>query len=190
MSRDVRLSDGFTLVELMIAVVVAAILLTTALPSFQETIKDNRMAANVNEFMAALNLARSEAIKRGTFATVCEGTAAGCSNTGNWEGGWIVFSDVDGDGVVEPGTDNCLPTEDCILRMYPALTAGYTLRGNNNVNNRVRYNAKGMSAGFNGTLVMCDDRGIGEDARAIVIARTGRARSMKATDTDEESCTI
>ncbi|MBA2408604.1 MAG: GspH/FimT family pseudopilin [Gammaproteobacteria bacterium] len=176
--------DGFTLVELVVALAVAAILLTIAIPSFQTLIQSNRMAANANEFIAALNLARSEAIKRGVAVTLCKdgGSASACNNAANWEAGWIVFSDLNGDGVVDAGDE--------VLRVYPALDSGYTFNGNNNVTNRVTYNRRGM--GTNGTLVMCDDRGFGEHARAIGIARTGRAQAEHATEADPpvESCQI
>jgi type IV fimbrial biogenesis protein FimT len=184
MTNTVRACHGFTLVELIVAIAVAAILLTTAVPAFQDTIKNNRMAANVNEFIAALNLARSEAIKRGVPVTACKdgGSGNACNNAAQWAQGWIVFSDVNDNNVVNPGTGACLPTEDCVLRVYPALNPTYTFRGNNNVANRVTYNAKGFSAA--GTLFMCDDRG--ESAgRKIVIARTGRAQAEHTSASDQ-----
>lgn len=182
MNGSVRFPLGFTLVELIITIAIAAILLAVGIPSFQEIIKTNRMAANVNEFIAALNLARSEAIKRGVAVTVCKGTSTGCINSSAWQNGWIVFSDSAGTaGVLNAGTGACLATEDCILRVYPALSVGYTFDGNNNVTNRVTYDPRGMINTM-GTLVMCDDRGFGENARAVVIARTGRSRAVRATE--------
>lgn len=183
-----RFSPGFTLIELIVTIAVAAILLGVAVPSFQETIKNNRMAANVNEFIAALNLARSEAIKRGVPVTVCKGNAAACNNAARWDDGWIVFADGAGAaGTVNAGTGACLPTEDCILRVYPALDATYSFGGSSPAMvNRVTYDPKGFSAA--GHLVMCDDRGFGENGRAIVIARTGRAQTMKATQSTATAC--
>lgn len=168
-------SFGFTLVELIVAIAVAAILLATAVPSFQDTIKNNRMAANVNEFVGALNLARSEAIKRGVPVTVCKdgGGGSACTPAAEWQQGWILFSDRNGDGDVD-AIDN-----DTVLRIYPALGASYTFRSDDALVNRVTYNTKGFAP--NGGLVMCDDRGYGANARAIVLARTGRARTDKGS---------
>lgn len=184
-----RFSRGFTLIELVVTIAVAAILLGVAVPSFQEIIKNNRMAANVNEFISALNLARSEAIKRGVSVTVCwsgDGAACGAGGT-NWMNGWIVFAENAGNiGTANLGTGACLLTEDCLLRVYPALSAGYTFDGNNPVTNRITYNSRGMSAA--GTLVMCDDRAFGAKARAVVIARTGRAQAMTATASSVQAC--
>ena len=58
---------GFTLIELMITLAVAAILITAALPSFNEFIKNNRLTTQANNFIATLNLARSEAPARITL---------------------------------------------------------------------------------------------------------------------------
>jgi type IV fimbrial biogenesis protein FimT len=74
---------GFTLLELMITLAIMAILMSWAVPSFQEIIRQNRMTTESNELITALNLARSEAIKRGRTVTV---TASG----GDWGAGWTV----------------------------------------------------------------------------------------------------
>lgn len=55
---------GFTLVELLVSLVVGAILLTVAVPSFKEMMVRNRMATEYNNIVSGLNFARSEAIKR------------------------------------------------------------------------------------------------------------------------------
>lgn len=172
--------NGFTLIELMIVIAVAAVLLSVAVPSFQETVRNNRLAANVNEVISALNMARSEAIKRGAPVTVCKGTAAGCNTAAAWENGWVVFADGAGNiGTIDSGTGTCLPTEDCLLRVYTRLSANYSLDGDIAVTDRVTYNTRGMSAA--GTLVMCDERGFGQHARAIAIARTGRVQTQSAS---------
>jgi type IV fimbrial biogenesis protein FimT len=61
---------GFTLIELLITIVVLAVLLTLAAPSFRDVIQNNRVTAQANELVSALNLARSEAVKRGRNAQV------------------------------------------------------------------------------------------------------------------------
>lgn len=61
---SLRRQNGFTLVELMVTVAVLAILSTIAYPSFQSTIRSNRVATTTNELIASLALARSEAIKK------------------------------------------------------------------------------------------------------------------------------
>lgn len=78
--------DGFTLVELMITIFVAAILVTLALPSFQETIVRTKVTTSTNSLVHAISLARSEAAKRGVPVAVIANS--GTSNWGN--SGWYV----------------------------------------------------------------------------------------------------
>ena len=62
---------GFTLIELIITVALAAIIVTIGIPSFRTAILNNSRTAQVNEFVGVLNLARSEAAKRGLRVTIC-----------------------------------------------------------------------------------------------------------------------
>src|SRR5215469_16525688 len=71
-----RPSHGFTIVELMVALVVATILLTIAIPSFNKMINSNRLTTAANELVGALNAARMEAIKRDADAQFCSDLAA------------------------------------------------------------------------------------------------------------------
>lgn len=82
---------GFTLLELMITITVAAVVLGVGVPSFMGLMQSSRATAYTNELAIALNLARSEAIRRGRVVTLC-GTADGttCQNGTDWTGGWIV----------------------------------------------------------------------------------------------------
>ena len=66
-----RWGSGFTLIELMVAIAVAAILITLATPSFRLLIQNNRISGAANDFVSVFNLARAEAIKRGAVVFVC-----------------------------------------------------------------------------------------------------------------------
>lgn len=84
-------NQGFTLVELMITVTVLTILITVGIPSFQSIMQNSRSAALANGLATAINLARSEAVKRNGAVTVCASSdAATC--TGAWTQGWIVHN--------------------------------------------------------------------------------------------------
>jgi type IV fimbrial biogenesis protein FimT len=83
---------GFSLLELMMTLTVAAILFGVGIPSFVDMVRNNRVAANVNELSTAFAIARSEAIRRGANVTVCRSTdGANCG--ANWGDGWIIFVD-------------------------------------------------------------------------------------------------
>ena len=85
-----QFNRGFTLIELMVTVAVAAILVAVAAPSFQAFFNRNRIATVTNDYIAAINYARSEAVKGGGNATLCmSNNNASCTGTG-WSNGWIV----------------------------------------------------------------------------------------------------
>lgn len=83
---------GFTLVELMVALAIAAILISIAAPSFREAVDNNRVTSSANEFTASLALAKTEAVKRNGNAQVVP-TAGGS----DWGSGYKVGIDLNGD---------------------------------------------------------------------------------------------
>jgi type IV fimbrial biogenesis protein FimT len=184
-------SRGFTLVELITTLAVAGILVTLAVPSFSEVIKNNRLVTQANDFVTALNLARSEAIRRSGRVTLCKSSnQVSCSSGGAWDQGWIVFNDVNGDGVVTNPTTN-------VLRVHSSLSNGVTLHGDANLADYVSYVSSGATQKFaggasatqSGVLVMCDDRGFVSQAKGIQISATGRVSTTSATSTAAGSCT-
>lgn len=101
---------GFTLVELVVAIALLAILTSLAVPSFTETLRGWRRDNATRAFVSSLNLARTEAIKTSRVLVVCPSAdGASCSNATNWNIGWLVFSD-DGidssNGVLTPNNAN------------------------------------------------------------------------------------
>lgn len=165
---------GFTLIEFFIALGVAAILLTLAIPSFSTLTMNKRITTQTNDFIASLALARAEALKRVQRVTVCPSTTGtSCATSADWEQGWIVFVNLDDDATVDDG--------ETVLQVNGALEGGNTLRGSANVAGYISYVASGSArliggAFQSGTLVVCDKRGPGVHARAISLSVTGRSR--------------
>lgn len=184
-----QLKNGFTLVEVLMSVVVAAVLLGLAVPSFTTFTKNRLITSQANEFVTSLALARSEALKRVSRVTVCRSAnGSTCVSSGNWEQGWIVFNDKNNNGQVN-ATGNP-DTHEQVLKYVSELENGNTLKGSSNVAAYVSYvstgNSKLLSGAFqSGTLVLCDDRGAGDHARVIAVNVTGRVR---VEDTVPDSC--
>ena len=87
-------NSGFTMLELMIALSIGAILATIAVPSYQSMMVQSRLATQANEFLTALHFSRSEAVKRGMRITMCKSSSGTtCTAGSNWQDGWIVYSD-------------------------------------------------------------------------------------------------
>lgn len=95
---------GFTLIELMAAVAVLAVLLTLGLPSFEDFIRRLRLSGAMGDLIGDLNLARGEAIKRNARVLVCPKSAASdtCAPNMNWTNGWIVCYDANADDICDP----------------------------------------------------------------------------------------
>lgn len=101
-----RKSAGFNLLELMTAITIGAILMGIGVSSYRYVTNSNRVSTEVNTLLGDLMLARSEAIKEGVNVITCPSTdQKTCAGTNVWQGGWIVFADVNGDGAYTSTTD-------------------------------------------------------------------------------------
>jgi prepilin-type N-terminal cleavage/methylation domain-containing protein len=90
---------GFTLIELMFTVLVLAVLLAVGIPNF---LRNSRMAAQANDLLSALNLTRSEAVKRRAQVSLC--VTIDCES-GDFDDGWFVFVDENQSGAFDAGED-------------------------------------------------------------------------------------
>jgi type IV fimbrial biogenesis protein FimT len=165
MPRD----SGYTLVELLVALAVAAILVTVAVPGFAGLLAEQRVITTTNRFISALNLARTEAIRRGGRVTLCA-SADGmtCGPADGYGDGWLV---VDGPA---PGRPLASVTE--ILRVFEP-TGGIAVEGNGSMATYVSFMPTGEprqigGARQMGTVTVCG----GSRGRRVVISRTGRPR--------------
>lgn len=83
---------GFSLVELLVAIAIVAILVAAAFPSFEGSLRRNRLATTTNELIASVSLARSEAIRSTDGGGVCA-SADGLACGSDWNAGWLVWVD-------------------------------------------------------------------------------------------------
>ncbi len=138
---------AFTLLELLITLSIGLVLFGLAMPSFNTLLSTNRLTTSINEWVTDLNYARSEAIKRGQQVVLRKTFL-------QWEQGWQIFVDIDRSTSAHK---NVLDTTDILLRVHSALPATFTLRGNKNFTNFIRFKSDGTSSSF-GSFVICDNR--------------------------------
>lgn len=186
--------SGFTLIELMVTLSIVAILLSLSAP-LRDMVMNNRRAASVNEFIAALNFTRNEAITRGQRVSICRSlNQTSCANGTGWEDGWIIFLDSTTRGVIDnpaPWNPAPPPASGDVLKIHGPVNAA-TLRGNATVVDSISFSAGGSAFDSNGTVMVCDARGLGSSpnyfARRVVIAPAGRTRTVKPKPADGSSC--
>lgn len=133
---------GFTLFEMVIVMSIAAILTAIAIPSYQYVTTTNRIAAEINGLVGDLQFARAEAIKEGQSISVCVAntTSTGClANNTAWNGGWIVFVDINSSGAVDAAGDK-------VLRIQPAFTSTDTFNASNSLA-YITFNREGFAIG-------------------------------------------
>lgn len=163
---------GFTLLELMITLLIAGIILSIGVPSFRGVMQNQRMTSATNELVMSLNLAKSEAIKRVAYVSICKSSnGVTCGDAGtSWRDGWIVFANatVANLGVRDFGDE--------LIRVYPGLRSEFALTPIGTVDGFISFRPSGTMgtavANMTGTLTMCDERGAGY-ARGILLQSSG-----------------
>lgn len=155
-----RAGRGFTLVELMVAIAVMAILLAIAVPSFNDASLGSKLNSIANEFVASAQLARSEAIKRNVQVTLCasnDGSTCG----GAWSDGWVVLAG---------GT---------LIHSRAALTTGFMLSGDVT---SIDFMPTGVGATAANLTACRATPSVGSQKRTIEVSATGRPSMVKVVD--------
>jgi len=168
-------ANGFTLIEMLVAVLIVGVLLLVAAPGFSDLISNNRMVSEVYLMRATLSHARSEALARRAPVVVCPTTdGLACADSNDWSSGYMTFVDTDDNNVANP-TD---PDEDII--QWEARQSPVDILFDN-ASKRVRFGGQGVALGFEGTFTFCDSRGAG-DARALILNPVGSLRAALDID--------
>jgi type IV fimbrial biogenesis protein FimT len=165
---------GFTLLELMTALAVLAVLVALATPSFREFSANSRISAASNSLLNALAVARSEALLRSTPVSVCASTDALTCRTSkrdDWSNGWIVFTD-------NSGTAGKLDSTDDLIQSWPG-PGGTTSVSLTSANDYVRFDARGMNGGAAATLTTWFPGCKGNNSSQIIVTAVGSPQATK-----------
>jgi len=168
---------GFTILELMVAIIVLVIFLTLAIPSFRTAVQNNRLTSATNGFVTAMQLARSEAVTRRTPVTAC-GSSDGVKCDAKFTDGWVVFVDATALGSAPP--EDVPPGSE--LRVWPAIDGDATNAGDDP--DFIRFIPTGAVDNTTGTtfpitLVLEMPDCSGDNAREIEIAPNGRVSARR-----------
>lgn len=175
-------SVGFTLIELVVTIAIAAVLAALAVPSFIQYQRNSELTSLTNSLLAAVNAAKGEAMKTGKNAFVIP------KGTG-WNSGWIVYVDMNRDNSYTEGTDIAVQTQDA-LKGYFSITGNSIAAGSTPY---IKFDNSGYSVDTGAapvalslTIARTDAPSTSalEETRRVVVARTGRVRTCKpSTDT-------
>ena len=166
-----RTQRGFTMLELMVTISLAAIMAAIAAPGMMDLIRSNRLGTAARQLDADLVLARREAIKRNTRVLVCPvGSVAGKCGSGTtaWAQGWLVCHDADLDG----DCDNAATGDPNPIRRHGAIEATLTLTGPAGV---ARFNPNGTQGAAGAASLTFTTRGNWTGAKSYVetVSATG-----------------
>lgn len=177
--RSLPAASGISLLEVLVAVALAAVLALMGLPTWRDWVARQELALRAQVLASALSRARTEAIRRGFRFNVCKSVdGATCADDGDWSRGWILHVDPEATGHPWP--------EEPPVAWDPPVAAPISIDGNGPVDDYVSFvptgEARRLSGALQmGTFTLCRS---GLPAVRVVLAATGRVRVARTT----ESC--
>lgn len=163
-----RRHAGFTLIELVMTMTIAATIAAVSLPAMAQFIEHQRTSSAMEALTAHMQLARMTAVSRNSRAVLCPTRDGNHCDAGiDWSLGWMLFTDEDGNHQPDSGND--------ILRADVQPASTHLRITSNTGRQQLRYLPDGTSAGSNLTLSICSARG--ELLGQVIVNNAGRPRS-------------
>lgn len=172
---------GFTLIELMTAIGIGAVLVSMAVPGLQSVAMNSKQRSGVNEIVAAMHLARNTAITTNNRVTLCTSDDEKTCGAVGWAEGWIAFTDIDSDQTVD--------ANETIIRSGGAID-GLTIQSSQ-YSQYLMYRPSGRvmnasTAGNIGDFIFCDSRGSAH-AKIVTIDLSGRPGFSETTSSGQSA---
>jgi len=168
-----RKECGFTLIEMMVGIGLAALLLSMAVPALDLFVSNARQTGAINDFVSSMHIARSAAVTTNSRVTVCASSSGNNCEAVSWDQGWIVFSDLD--------SDQSLDVNESIITQSAGIDGISIQSGEFGQFVMYRPNGRVMNAsitGNSGQFTVCDSRG-SDRAKVLIVDLSGRPRLSK-----------
>lgn len=179
---------GFTLYELLITLVMIGIVISIGVPNLSAFTQNSRITGTANDLHSSFHLARSEAARSKDNITICASTNsmdAGANCSGDFNDGWIIFIDTNGD-IDRSGAD------ENVIRAHPPVPDELTITADDAAT-YFSFSPAGLGRGdVDGPSLVrariCDGRGNdhgpggNSTARILVVTPLGRATVLRDFD--------
>jgi len=171
---------GLTLLELLVALCIMALLLGVSLPDLRRTLAQKRADITMNRLAQAIQLARNAAALNNSLVTLC-GSTDGEACDGNWRHAALIFLDRDGDRKVDAATS----PDSNIVRwlMFPEIAGTLRWRAFGN-RSYLQITPQGFTLYQNGNFTYCPANGDPSAARQLIVNRTARVRHARDSNGD------
>lgn len=171
-------ASGFSLVEQMVTLTLAAILMAAAIPTLANLATRSAVQVTADKLFTAARTARSIAIMHNTHVLLCPSADEHhCSGSSHWQQGWIVAMDHNHDNLA----DAHILTTDHVDTPHVRIIGS---RGRK----YVRFRANGAAAGTNLSLLVCPSQTPASKASVVVISNSGRIRQSSASKAQRARC--
>lgn len=168
---------GFTIIELIVALSVAALLLSFAYPPFNDMLERLRSTARVNAVIGLVRFARQTAVTQRRWITLCPAVGERCTGSRDWHTGVMAFADLNRDGDRQP--------EEPVVGHLSAFKPGERLIWRSFRNRQfLQFRSAGYTNWQNGSFQYCPASGDSGNGRVIIVNIQGRATPSIDADGD------
>lgn len=181
---------GFTLLELLFTIAVAAIVIGIGTPNLINLVRNSKIAADTNDLVIGFHAGRSEAVKQRAIIVLCASNDAEVETptcSANFNDGWVVFVDRNGNGQIDTNPDPEIT--DLVIEAHGPIRDGLSVTAENSY---FAFSPSGFGRDIAGmgnrltNILVCDPRG-NEDlgggrsaARLITVTATGRPQVLNS----------
>jgi type IV fimbrial biogenesis protein FimT len=171
-NRQITINQaGLTLLELLIAIAIVAIMLTTVAPAIQSILIKSRVTSDLNSLSAVAQRARFTAVDEQSNVVMCP-TQNYASCVSSWKNATMIFVDDNGNGSRD--------TSETLITTSDPLNSANTIYG---ISGTITFNEQGGISQA-ATITLCPKDNSSEYASALLLSLSGRISVAIDSDGD------